>query len=103
MVIKTGYGLYLFPVRPDTVLTRCSQGKDQVQLCSLNNFDAYVVTRISKAPKSYVFAIKSTDNLSYFENKADYVHTFSCDIKEGETFVEKILLARVSTINALFI
>lgn len=48
-----------------------SQGKDQIQLCSLNNFDAYIVTRVSKAPKPYVFAVKSTDNISFFESTSD--------------------------------
>ncbi|GJE99833.1 PH domain-containing protein [Phanerochaete sordida] len=75
-------------------LSKRDTGKDQVQLCSLNNFDAYVVTRVSKAPKSYIFAVKSTDNISFFESTSDYVHIFSCDQKEGENWVEKILIAR---------
>ena len=75
---------------------RSLQGRDQIQLCSLSNFDAYIVTRVSKAPKTYVFAVKSTDNISFFESTSDYVHVFSCDQKEGENWLEKILLARVS-------
>lgn len=65
-------------------------------LCSLNNFDAYIVTRVNKALKPFVFAVKSTDNLSYFESTADYVHVFSCGEQEGQNWLEKILLARVS-------
>ena len=65
-------------------------------LCSLSTFDAYFVTRLHKAPKPFVFAVKSTENLSLFENTADYVHIFSCSQKDGEKFVEKLLLARVS-------
>lgn len=64
-------------------------------LCSLSNFDAYFVTRLHKAPKPFVFALKSTDNLSFFENTADYLHVFSCSPKDGEKWVENILLARV--------
>ncbi len=86
----------LFPPCQKWVLTRFLQGKDQVNLCSLNNFDAYVVTRVSKAPKGFVFAVKSTDNISYFESTADYIHMFTCSEKEGENWLEKILLARVS-------
>ena len=53
--------------------------------------------------RPYDLELALTDaTASYFENKADYVHTFSCDIKEGETFVEKVLLARVSTITPCF-
>ncbi|KIP09664.1 hypothetical protein PHLGIDRAFT_11795 [Phlebiopsis gigantea 11061_1 CR5-6] len=75
-------------------LSKRDNGKDQIQLCSLSNFDAYIVTRVSKAPKAYIFAVKSTDNLSFFESTADYVHVFSCDKKDGENWLEKILLAR---------
>ena len=76
------------------------QGKDQVMLCSMNNFDAYVVTRVTKAPKGYVFAVKSTDNITYFESTDDYLHMFSVSEKEGENWLEKILLARVRTTSA---
>ena len=64
-------------------------------MCSLNNFDAFYVTRVHKAPKPYVFSVKSTDSLSYFENTSDYVHVFSCGESEGKNWLEKILLARV--------
>ncbi len=66
-------------------------------LCSLSNFDAYFVTRLHKAPKAFVFALKSTDNLSLFENTADYLHVFSCNKNDGDRWMERILLARVST------
>lgn len=72
-----------------------AQGKDATFLCSLSNFDAYYVTRVHKAPKPYVFAVKSTDSLTFFENTADYVHIFSCGESEGKNWLEKILLARV--------
>lgn len=75
-----------------------TQGRDEVCLCSLSNFDAYFVTRLHKAPKPFIFAVKSTDNLSFFENTADYLHIFSCNQKEGEKWMEAILLARVSPI-----
>lgn len=61
----------------------------------MDNFDAYVVTRVGKAPKGFVFAVKSTDNISFFENTSDYLHLFSVSEKEGENWFEKILLARV--------
>lgn len=82
----------LFIISPDNQL----QGKDEVFLCSLSNFDAYTVTRAYKAPKPFVFAVKSTDNLTFFENKADYLHMFSCQARDGLKWVEKILVARVS-------
>ena len=78
------------------------QGKDEIFLCSLANFDAYVVTRIHKSPKPYVFAVKSTDNLSFFENSADYVHVFCCSEKDGKKWLENVLLARVSDDSSPF-
>jgi hypothetical protein len=77
------------------ICSRHAQNKDEIFLCSLSNFDAYTVTRLHKAPKPFVFAIKSTDNLSFFENTADYMHIFACNPKDGEKWIEKILLARV--------
>ncbi|KAF8349536.1 hypothetical protein F5887DRAFT_878644 [Amanita rubescens] len=76
-------------------LSKRDNGKDEVFLCSLSNFDAYTVTRgYNKAPKPFAFAIKSTDNLTYFENKADYLHMFSCQARDGHKWIEKILVAR---------
>ncbi|KAK7048573.1 PH domain-containing protein [Favolaschia claudopus] len=75
-------------------LSKRESNKDEVFLCSLSNFDAYTVTRLHKAPKPFVFAVKSTDNLSFFENTADYLHIFACNQSEGEKWMERILLAR---------
>ena len=66
-----------------------------MQLCSLSNFDAYQVTRSHRAPKPFAFAVKSTDKLSFFENTADYFHSFACSEKDGKVWMEKILVARV--------
>ncbi|KAJ7816111.1 hypothetical protein B0H13DRAFT_434881 [Mycena leptocephala] len=76
-------------------LSKRESNKDEVFLCSLSNFDAYMVTRLHKAPKPFCFAVKSTDNLSFFENTADYLHMFACNPRDGEKWMEKILLALV--------
>ncbi|PPQ68790.1 hypothetical protein CVT25_008868 [Psilocybe cyanescens] len=75
-------------------LAKRDNGKDEVLICSLSNFDAYTITRAHRAPKPFAFAIKSTDNLSFFENTADYLHNFSCSEKDGKIWMEKILVAR---------
>ncbi|KAJ3789210.1 hypothetical protein GGU10DRAFT_72343 [Lentinula aff. detonsa] len=75
-------------------LSKRDNGRDEIMLCSLSNFDAYQITRLVKAPKEFTFAVKSTDNLSFFENTADYLHIFSCKKDAGEKWMEKILLAR---------
>ncbi|KAJ4482279.1 hypothetical protein J3R30DRAFT_3286163 [Lentinula aciculospora] len=75
-------------------LSKRDNGRDEIMLCSLSNFDAYQITRLVRAPKDFTFAVKSTDNLSFFENTADYLHIFSCKTEIGEKWMEKILLAR---------
>ncbi|KIK47509.1 hypothetical protein CY34DRAFT_799228 [Suillus luteus UH-Slu-Lm8-n1] len=75
-------------------LAKRDTGKDETFLCSLSNFDAYYITRKHKSPKPFVFAIKSTDNISLFENVSDYVHILSCNQKDGERWMEAILVAR---------
>jgi hypothetical protein len=75
-------------------LSKRDTGKDEAFLCSLSNFDVYYVGKFHKAPKPFVFAVKSADNLSLFENASDYVHFFSCGQKDGETWMDAILLAR---------
>jgi len=75
-------------------LSKRDTGKDATFLCSLSNFDCYFVSPSHKAPKPFIFAIKSTDNLTLFENPADYVHIFACDSDNGSQWVERILLAR---------
>lgn len=75
-------------------LSKRDTGKDETFLCSLSNFDAYYFTRKHKSPKPFVFAIKSTDNISLFENVSDYVHILSCNQKDGERWMEAILVAR---------
>jgi hypothetical protein len=79
-------------------ITFSKQGRDEVLLCALSNFDAYFITRVHKTPRPFAFAVKSTDKLSFFENTADYLHVFSCGEKEGNVWMEKILVARVSDI-----
>ncbi|KAF8516843.1 hypothetical protein BU17DRAFT_21375, partial [Hysterangium stoloniferum] len=75
-------------------LCKNNTGKDSTFLCSLSNFDCYYVSRLHKAPKPFVFAVKSTDNLTLFENPADYLHIFACDQNDGSCWMERILLAR---------
>ncbi|KAI0736324.1 hypothetical protein C8Q72DRAFT_769525 [Fomitopsis betulina] len=78
-------------------LSKREGGKDNVFLCSLNNFDAFYIIRPYKgaSTKGYCWAVKSTDSLTFFENTADYLHVFQSNSEaEGKAWIEKILLAR---------
>ncbi|KAF8182352.1 hypothetical protein BJ912DRAFT_978673 [Pholiota molesta] len=79
-------------------LSKRDNGKDQVLICSLSNFDAY---------HAFTFAVKSTDKLSFFENTDDYMHTFSCSEKDGKIGWRKFSLPAYSYVlyqerNVLF-
>ncbi|KAG8873064.1 hypothetical protein FRB97_007049 [Tulasnella sp. 331] len=80
-------------------LGKKEHGKDGAFMCTLSTFDAYLVKRIHKAPRPFVFAVKSTDNISLFENPADCVHIFSCDVEDGESWFQNLLLARSSALH----
>ena len=66
-------------------------------LCSLGNFDVYTISTDYTSPRPYVFALRSTDSPTMFEDASDSVHVFSCEKGEGEHWVETIMLARVRT------
>ncbi|EJD50588.1 hypothetical protein AURDEDRAFT_143447 [Auricularia subglabra TFB-10046 SS5] len=76
-------------------VSKKEHGKDAAFLCSLSNFDVYSVTRSTVKPPRYAFTLRSTDDLSMFENPADSVHGFcSPDTREGERWIEHIMVAR---------
>ncbi|KAG9305554.1 hypothetical protein G9A89_003617 [Geosiphon pyriformis] len=60
-----------------------AKGADSTFLCSIFNYDVYTLTRtIKKAPKPFVFALKSQDRVVMFENPEDYVHYLCADHME---------------------
>ncbi|CAG8531859.1 3541_t:CDS:2 [Ambispora leptoticha] len=69
----------------DGSIYHCKDAKavDPVLLCSIYNFDVYTLTRtIKKAPKPFLFALKSQDRVVMFENSEDYVHYLCADHME---------------------
>ncbi|KAG8904604.1 hypothetical protein FRB99_001476 [Tulasnella sp. 403] len=80
-------------------ISKKENSKDEAFLCSLSSFDAYLVKHSHKAPKSFVFALRSTENITMFENPLDWVHNFSCESDEGNTWFEKLLIARSYVIH----
>ncbi|KAG9035878.1 hypothetical protein FRB95_010281 [Tulasnella sp. JGI-2019a] len=80
-------------------LGKKENSRDGAFMCTLSTFDAYLVKHIQKAPKPFVFAVKSTDNITLFENPADCAHIFACDVEEGESWFRNLLLARSSALH----
>ncbi|KAJ3153101.1 hypothetical protein HDU89_000729 [Geranomyces variabilis] len=51
--------------------------------CGLSNFDVYTLSQPrKKTPSAFTFALRSTDSISMFENKQDYVRFLSVDKEE---------------------
>ncbi|KAJ3105308.1 hypothetical protein HDU97_008205 [Phlyctochytrium planicorne] len=49
-------------------------------LCRLSGFDVYTLSREKRrTPTNFCFALRSTSNISIFENKVDYVHFLCVD------------------------
>lgn len=85
-------------------LTRCNaQGKDEVFLCTLSNFDVFEVppsaNHMVRPPRQCAFGIKSLDKLSFFETKTDFVHYFCTkDTAVATDWMRRIYDARVRRI-----
>ncbi|KAH7103303.1 hypothetical protein BKA62DRAFT_57120 [Auriculariales sp. MPI-PUGE-AT-0066] len=76
-------------------VSKRDNGKDAAFLCSLSNFDVYTNVRPQHKPPKYGFTLRSTDDLSMFENPADSLHCFcALDAREGERWIERIMVAR---------
>lgn len=76
--------------------------RDATVLCTLSNFDAYLVTRLHKSPRPFIFSMKSVQNMQLFERPQDYHHVFCCNPEEGRDWLQNILLARVGISSTAF-
>jgi hypothetical protein len=66
--------------------------------CSLNSYDCYTLSRKRrKTPTNFVFAIRSTNNSSFFEREEDFCH-FICVEKEERLF-DWILALRLAKVG----
>lgn len=54
------------------------------------------MTRVYKAPKTRVWALKSQENVTLFEDPTDFIHVFSTDDRTWDAFWRGITSARVS-------
>ncbi|GAA5964413.1 hypothetical protein JCM21900_006421 [Sporobolomyces salmonicolor] len=72
--------------------SKSEKGKDATVLCQLSNFDVFFVTREAadrlKAPKPFVFALKSRLTRAHFEEANEYCHFLS--IKTAEEMLNWI-------------
>ncbi|KDN48477.1 hypothetical protein K437DRAFT_222675 [Tilletiaria anomala UBC 951] len=76
---------------------KSDSGKDEEHICTLSNFDVYLVTNPRfKGPKAHSFAIRSQDKITMFEKPdQDYLHFFCLsDPAAHRDWVKNILNAR---------
>lgn len=84
---------------------RHSQGKDSTQLCSLSTFEVFFVARHIidqlKAPKPYVFALKSKLPRAHFEDVADYCFFLSVKTPEElNSWIKRLVEGRNSFVRS---
>jgi hypothetical protein len=62
------------------------------------SFDVYICMKVSKTfPKEFVFAIKSQDKITMFENPENYIHYLCADsLKTMNEWIITIRMAKVS-------
>ncbi|GAA5988830.1 hypothetical protein JCM11641_005033 [Rhodosporidiobolus odoratus] len=78
--------------------SKSEKGKDATILCQLSNFDVYFVSTQTaeqlKAPKPFVFALKSRLTRAHFEEKSEWCHFLSVKTAdEMQSWVKVILEA----------
>jgi hypothetical protein len=83
------------------------QGKDSSLLCQLNNFDVFFVTTKAaealKAPKPFVFALKSRLTRAQFIEESEWLHFLSTKTADEATgWVRSVLEAGVRPSSSLF-
>ncbi|KAJ3154197.1 hypothetical protein HDU86_004741 [Geranomyces michiganensis] len=86
MELKPGKWQRRFFVLRDSNLYYYKDAKQtgvETLFCGLSNFDVYTLSqRRKKTPSPFTFALRSTDSISMFENKQDYVRFLSVDKEE---------------------
>ncbi|KAJ3195930.1 hypothetical protein HK101_010609 [Irineochytrium annulatum] len=69
--------------------------KGETLLCRLSGFDVYTLSRVQgRTPTQFCFALRSTSNVSIFENKSDYVK-FIC-VEKQERLYDWVLAIRLA-------
>ncbi|GAA5900022.1 hypothetical protein JCM6882_007027 [Rhodosporidiobolus microsporus] len=76
--------------------SKTEKGKDSTTLCQLSNFDVFFVNSSTaeqlKAPKPFVFALKSRLTSAHFEEKSEWVHFLSVKSADEMTSWAKAVL-----------
>ncbi|KAI9099977.1 hypothetical protein DFS34DRAFT_516615 [Phlyctochytrium arcticum] len=78
-----------------------NQSGSESLFCGLANFDVYTLSqRKKKAPTEFCFALRSTNSISYFENKQDYVR-YLC-VEKQERLYDWVLAIRLAKSEKTF-
>ncbi|TPX70399.1 hypothetical protein SpCBS45565_g01789 [Spizellomyces sp. 'palustris'] len=78
-----------------------NQSGSESLFCGLGNYDVYTLSqRRKKTPTQFCFALRSTDSISYFENKKDYVR-YLC-VEKQERLYDWVLAIRLARSEKTF-
>ncbi|GAA5832843.1 hypothetical protein JCM11251_000501 [Rhodosporidiobolus azoricus] len=82
--------------------SKSDKGKDPTTLCQLTNFDVFFVNPQTadqlKAPKPFVFALKSRLTRAHFEEKSEWVHFLSVKTADEMNAWAKTILEAGNTV-----
>ncbi|KNC98828.1 uncharacterized protein SPPG_05804 [Spizellomyces punctatus DAOM BR117] len=78
-----------------------NQSGSESLFCGLGNYDVYTLSqRRKKTPTQFCFALRSTNSISYFENKKDYVR-YLC-VEKQERLYDWVLAIRLARSEKTF-
>ncbi|KAJ3047882.1 hypothetical protein HK097_011084, partial [Rhizophlyctis rosea] len=78
-----------------------NNGSSETFFCSLANYDVYTLSqRRKKSPTQFCFALRSTNSVTFFENKDDYVR-FLC-VEKQERLYDWVLALRLAKSEKTF-
>ncbi|KAJ3037479.1 hypothetical protein HDV00_001654 [Rhizophlyctis rosea] len=78
-----------------------NNGSSETLFCSLASYDIYTLSqRRKKSPTQFCFALRSTNSVTYFENKEDYVK-FLC-VEKQERLYDWVLALRLAKSEKTF-
>ena len=89
-----------FVLRESTLFFSEDKGSQsgELPICSLSRFDVYHLSqRRSKTPTKFVFALRSQDSPSIFQNKLDYVKFFCAE--DGDKLKQWIMALRMAKVR----
>ncbi|KAJ3356429.1 hypothetical protein HDU83_001220 [Entophlyctis luteolus] len=88
-------------LREDAIFSKERESERETLLCRLSHFDVYtLISPRKRATTQFAFALRSTKDLTIFENSDEYVHFFCAD--SNEQLTDWVFGIRLAKSEAMF-